>query len=298
MWTSARIGLLLVTTALTVAGVAHPANARPSPAVAAAVCGTPLSDTELDRVAALSDTGDLTGDALTRLETAVARLHEITEILNAHGDRRGLFGIGLDGVEQAAVMPLQRDPLAFRDRDYAHAISLELLSRYLDNLHGEFTGGPVEWQWARYFAQAARCEMSGAQVAMSGYNAHLAVDLAYSVAAVNSEIDDAPDYFTIVASIAAAGDVIVDRTKAVYGADLGPLWRFYFVGEGLDLLFGRGVATEQLLIAADLGANVVIFGNGLALRDPVLRDPVAAEIRTLSDAADAAFGVLAQIHAL
>ncbi|SLH68258.1 Uncharacterised protein [Mycobacteroides abscessus subsp. abscessus] len=63
----------------------------------------------------------------------------------------------------------------------------------------------------------------------------------------------------------------MDATKAIYGGDLGPLWRFYFVGEGLDAVLGAGVATGPLLRLADAGANVVIFGNGLALQDPGVR---------------------------
>ncbi|WP_067701668.1 DUF5995 family protein [Nocardia jejuensis] len=284
-----------------VSGAAPAAVAEPGAApggVPAAVCGTPLSGDELARIGELSDTGDLAGDSLQRLETAVTRNQEITRILVSHRDRRALFGIGLDGVEEVAVMPLQRDPGAFQDREYAHSISLELLSRYLNNLHAAFTGGVVEAHWARYFALAAQCEVSGARAAMVGYGAHLAVDLPYSVAAVHSTPEDAPDYFKIVAAIAGAGDVIIDRTEQVYNADLGPLWRFYFVGEGLDLLVGKGVATKPLLVLADLGANVLIFGNGLALQDPALHDATAAEIAALFGAADVAFDVLAQLHAL
>ncbi|WP_067539787.1 DUF5995 family protein [Nocardia crassostreae] len=300
MWTPTRTGLLLVV------GAALLALSAPAPRAASlsgqppapAVCGTPLSSDEIATIARLSDTSDLPGNSLARLELAVQRNQRITRILAEHRDRRGLFGIGLDGVEEVAVMPLQRDPLAFADREFAHAISFELLRRYLDNLHAEFTGGAVESHWARYFALAARCELSGARVAMSGYNAHLTVDLAYSIAAIGTKPHNAPDYFTIVAAIAGAGEVIVDRTKRVYDADLGPLWRFYFLGEGLDLLVGRGVATRQLLIAADLGANVVIFGNGLALQDPALREATALEITALSDSAEVAFEVLAQLRAL
>ncbi|WP_067828079.1 DUF5995 family protein [Nocardia inohanensis] len=299
MWKSARIGLLVALTAAAALVSVPAAGAQP---VAATVpdtfCGTPLATGELETIARLSDTTDLSGDALARLETAVARNHEITEILIAHRDRRGLFGIGLDGVEQAAVMPLQRDPAAFQDREYAHAISLELLSRYLDNVHAAFTGGAVQPHWARYLELAGDCTVSGAQAAMAGYNAHLVVDLAYSVAAVHTKPENAPDYFKIVAAIAGAGDVIVDRTNLVYQADLGPLWRFYFLGEGLDLLVGRGVATKPLLVAADLGANVVIFGNGLALQDPALHDVTAGEIQALYGALDVAFQVLAAVHAL
>ncbi|MGW5437475.1 DUF5995 family protein [Nocardia asteroides] len=268
-------------------------------AVRDTACGSTLSAGDIAEIARLSDTATIAGDgSLARLEDAVARHHRITEILVEHRDLRGLFAIGLDGVEYAAVMPLQRDPAAFADREYAHAISAELLRRFLANLHAEFTGGVVEPQWAHYFALAQDCGASRARTAMAGYNAHLTVDLTYSVAAVGSTPENAPDYFKIVASIAAAGDVIIERTKAVYGADLGPLWRFYFVGEGLDQLFGAGVATEQLLIAADLGANTVIFTNGLALQDPALAPTVRAEVTTLWQAADLAFEALARINAL
>jgi hypothetical protein len=263
-----------------------------------AVCGSPLSSDEVDTIARLSDTGSLAGDALQRLEIAVQRHHEITEILVAHRDRRGLFPLGLDGVEQLAVMPLQRDPGAFLDREYAHAISLELLGRFLTNVHAAFTGAPVEPHWARYFELARRCEVSPARVAMAGYNAHLTVDLAYSVATVGSRPENAPDYFEIVDAIAASGQVIIDRTKEIYHGDLGPLWRFYFVGEGLDLLLGAGVATGPLLRAADLGYNVVIYGNGLALQDPGLHDATAAEIGLLGDSVEAALDVLTLLRGL
>ncbi|MBC7304270.1 MAG: hypothetical protein H5T78_25415 [Nocardia sp.] len=268
-------------------------------AVATTACGSTLSQSDIAELARLSDTSAISGvGGLDRLEDAVARHHRITDILVEHRDLRGLFAIGLDGVEYAAVMPMQRDPAAFANRAYAHAISLELLRRFLDNLHAEFTGGTVEPQWAHYFALAKDCGASRARTAMAGYNAHLTVDLSYSVAAVGSTPDNAPDYFKIVAGIASVGDVIIDRTKAVYQADLGPLWRFYFVGEGLDQLFGAGVATEQLLIAADLAANTVIFTNGLALQDPALAPAIRTEITALWQAGDLAFEALARINAL
>ncbi|MQY31960.1 DUF5995 family protein [Nocardia aurantia] len=299
MLLSARSGYLLAISIIALVwGIVPMAAAQPRDRVPSAVCGSPLSDDELETVARLSDISDVTGDTLQRLDIAVERHHSITAILARHRDRRGLFGLGLDAVERAAVMPLQHAPTGFADRDYAHAISLELLRRYLGNLHAEFTGGSVEPHWERFFELASSCDISGARAAMAGYNAHLSVDLAYSVAAVRSVPGNAPDYAEIVAAIANAGDLIIDRTKQVYDADLGPLWHFYFVGEGLDLLAGKGVATRPLLVLADLGANVVIFGNGLALEDPALHDRTAAEIGALHAAADTAFTVLAQLHAL
>ncbi|WP_406230465.1 hypothetical protein [Nocardia sp. NBC_01009] len=80
--------------------LAHPARAV---AVEAAACGTVLSSAELDTIVRSSDTAALAGDSLQRLETAVRRHREITRILVAHGDRRGVFSLGLDAVEESAA---------------------------------------------------------------------------------------------------------------------------------------------------------------------------------------------------
>jgi hypothetical protein len=265
-------------------------------------CGTVLSAAEVIEIVDLSDTStdydESSGSSLDRLERAVERHRRITEILVAHRDRRGLLALGLDAVEQAAVMPLQRDSAAFDDPEWAHRISLDLLLRFLRNVHAEFTGAPGEPQWNHYFRLAHRCELSPARVAMAGYNAHLTVDLSNAVAATRATAANAPDHFRIVDAIASHGPLIVDLTRELYGGDLGPLWRFYFLGEGLDTVLGAGVATGPLLRLADLGANVVIFGNGLALQDPAAEPAVRAEMDVLWRSADAAFEVLAANGAL
>jgi len=249
-----------------------------------------LSDRELDSIAALSDTTTLAGSVLQRLETGVERHRRIAEILVAHRDRLGLFSVGLDVVQQLAVMPMQRDPDVFADPDYASGISLDLLRRFMDNLHAEFTGGAVESHWARYFHLARRDDISPARVAMAGYNAHMTVDLAYSVAAVSSTESNADDFHRIVIAAAITGPAILSRTEEVYGTDLNPLWLFYFLGVGLDLVAGHGISTAPMLRAADLGYGVAIFANGCALRSE--RTRATAEIQAMFDTADAGFEVL------
>ncbi|MEU7768629.1 DUF5995 family protein [Nocardia sp. NPDC049190] len=283
---------------LALAAPAASAQTLASADVDVAVCGTALSRDELRTIADLSDTTTLAGDSLHRSETAVDRLHRIAEILVSHRDRRGLFPLGWDAVEQVAVMPLQRDPAAFADRDFAHALGLELLRRILVNLHAEFTGGSAEPQWAHYFELARQCEISGARVAMAGYNAQYTVDLAYSVAAVATRPENAPDYFKIIDAVSSTGELVIDRTKQVYNADFGPLWRFYFVGEGLDLLVGKGVATTAMRRAVDLGYSVIVFDNGLALQDPGVRAAKESEIRALYAITESAFDMLTRLHAL
>ncbi|MFD6357595.1 DUF5995 family protein [Nocardia tengchongensis] len=280
------------------ASVVTPVAALAAPAVSPD-CAPVLSAAEVGEIARLSDTSELAGDdELARLDDAVAREHGITEIFERHADRRGTFASGLDTVEAAAVMPLQHDSRAFADPAYAHRISFDLLRRFLDNLHAEFSGGTPEAHWRNYFALAADCSASPARVALAGYNAHLVVDLPRSVAEAGSTPADAGDYFTIVASIANTGDAITERTDRIYSAKMGPLWRFYFFGEGLDSVLGKGVATKPMLVAADLGANTTIFANGLALENPALAPAVEAEIELERRVAEGVFDELARLDGI
>ncbi|SEL45634.1 DUF5995 family protein [Rhodococcus maanshanensis] len=291
-----RLAALSSITLLASIALAQPAAADPLPASA---CGTPLSAAEAGTVAALSDTSTITATAsMDRLEEEVVRQQRISDILVSHGDRRGLFGIGLDAVVQRAVMPLQRDSAAFVTPEWAHAISTDLLRRYLDNVHAEFTGAPTEPAWGRYFALSRDCTMSPARVAMIGYNAHLTVDLARAVATTGTTERNVADYYKIVDSIATDGDTIVTRTNAAYGADLGPLWRFYFLGEGLDRLAGEGVASELLLRAADSGYNTLTLANGFALQNPQTAPAATAEMEALWATADGAIELLTRLGGL
>lgn len=301
-YTGIRYLLVLLAATYFVALPASMMSGRAGAVADNGACGAPLAPAAVAEIVALSDTSavldESSGSALDRLERAVAHHRRITEILVEHQDRRGLFALGLDAVEQAAVLPLQRDPAAFDDPEWAHRVSLDLLARFLRNVRAEFTGAPAEPQWSHYFRLSRQCELSPARVAMAGYNAHLTVDLSNAVAATRAVPANARDHFLIVDAIARHGFLIVDRTEAVYGGDLGPLWRFYFVGEGLDAVFGAGVATGPLLRLADAGANVVIFGNGLALQDPAAEPAVRAEMDLLWRSADTAFEVLAANGAL
>lgn len=287
----------LATLSISAIALVTPTAAAADPA--APSCAPTLSDAESAEIARLSDTSTLDDtDALTKLDDAVARNHRITELYERHADRRGTFASGLDTVEYSAVMPLQHDPAAFADPEYAHRLSYDLLRRYLDNVHAEFTTGNPEPHWANYFALAADCAAAPGRVALAGYNAHLVVDLPRAVAESGSTAADAADYFKIVATIATTGDEITDRTDRIYAADIAPLWHFYFFGEGLDRVLGQGVATKPLLVAADVAANTTIFANGLALENPTLAPAVAAEIDLEHRTAEQAFDILARLDGI
>ncbi|MFM1722306.1 DUF5995 family protein [Rhodococcus sp. PAM 2766] len=275
-----------------------PGHAGAADAAVATACGTPLSASEIEDVVALSDLSTSAGTALPHLEEAVDRHRRITEILVAHRDWRGLFSVGLNAVEYEAVLPLQRDPAALPDRTWSPAVSYDLLARYLRNIHAEFSGAPVDPAWSHYFDLTRQCYASPARVAMAGYNAHLTVDLAHAVDTSATRPENIPDFYRIVDSIALKGDSIVTITESLYGADLGPLWRFYFVGEGLDRLAGNDQPSQSLLRAADSGYNTVTLANGFALQNPQLRPSTEQEIDGLWRVTDSALQTLSALGGL
>ncbi|WP_192814829.1 DUF5995 family protein [Tsukamurella sp. 1534] len=289
-----RATILLVVAVIVALLGAPSVAAAPSP-----YCGSPLTAAENRRIVALSDPATLPRTpTFETLDAVTVRQRAIADILAAHKDWRGLFGVGMDGVIRDAVTPTQRDEAALDDPRYAKTLSIDLVSRYLAAVHAQFTGGAVPSWWANYFRLATRCELPPGRVAMAGYNAHITVDLAYTVAAARSRPHNALDFYRIVDSIAKNGNVIPERSKRIYGADLWGLWTFYFFGQGLDRIVGAGVASNLMLRAADDGYNTLTFANGLALQDPGARPAVSGGILALWQTGEIAFDVLSGIGGL
>lgn len=271
-------GVILCAAVVVLLAPVQPASGAPS-AWAAAACGAPLSATEVSEIVSLSDLDTLpSGPTLPRLEATASRINRITEILVQHRDWRATFALGLDALEQEAVLPLQRTESAFDDPGYAHRLSTEVMSQFLVNLHGEFASGHVEPRWARHFALAHDCSLSLARVALAGYNAHYTVDMPRAVAAIGSRPEDARDYFTVLDTIGRNTNVIVDRTRAVFGDAVGPV---------LDVLSFNGFTT-----AGFAGFNAINFANGLALQNPSLRGATEAAIDAQWESVDIAVQVL------
>jgi len=247
---------------MTLAPAAAFAAGSGSPDPISTACGTPLSSTEVQAVIALSDTSTISGStSVARFDQEVVRNHVIAEILANHQDWRGLFAVGLDAAEQPGMEQLQHTPGAFRNPTFGHAVSPELLRRFLVNVHDEFTGAPEEPQWAQYFGAAHQCSLSPVQVALAGYQAHLAVDVGNTLAAVHVCKTDLGDYIKITDVVIEQGQAIVDATRAAYNVDLAPAWPSL-------------VAGGPTILAADF------VNTGLGLNDPAYLSYVTNRIQT------------------
>ncbi|UGT42562.1 DUF5995 family protein [Nocardia yamanashiensis] len=293
---SVGVGAVVMTALSTVGIVAGTGSAMAADPVVRAACGTPLTDAEVDKLVSLSDLSTV-NEATARQNLAVeaARNMEITQILTDHGDWRGLFGIGLLTIETQAVKPMLDQPGVFQNQPWVAALAESTLHHYLDSIHEEFVGAPKDPQWDRYYSLAKQCDASPARIAMAGYNAHLTVDLAYSIAATHATPENVADYYKILRANASCNTAVIDVTRQAYDADLGPLWRFYFVGEGLDQLAGAGVASGLLWRTANDGYDTVSLANGFALENPQTAPAAETAINAIWSTADTAFGVLAQL---
>ncbi|MFI5781884.1 DUF5995 family protein [Nocardia sp. NPDC051570] len=296
-----RNGRLMVAT-MACAAVLWPGFAGTAAAdspVRTQACGTPLDTDDIATVTALSDVGTLTGaDALARLDEVADRNLRISEVLVAHGDRRGLFALMEDVATHGTVLPMLRSGAGLTDSGRDARFVLDYNENWLRAVHAEFTGAPVAWQWERYFDTAADCAQSGAYAAMVGYNAHMSVDIPHSLATAGIGAGNSADYFRLMDAIAVNNSVLVAKTKQVYNADVGPLWRFYFFGEGLDRIAGQGVGSGALLRSALASVSTANLANGIGLANPGTRDITNTAINAQWGAVDGVLATLTKMHGL
>lgn len=286
-----------------------PAQAITVGEVPQTACGDALSTEDIARIAELSAPAP-SDYSLDHLEQRARATEEITDILLSRGDRRAIFGIGLDVVEDRAVLPLYRTsespapgtPAPIPNLPWALRLSTDLLEGYLRAMHAHVTGAAVPAHWQHYFELAADCTVPGGYAAMAGYNAHLTVDLAHAVSSSGTTPAEFGQYLDIVGAIADQGDGIVAATQAEFDANLAPLWRLYFLGDVADAITGStttstGIAPGDghrlLLRAGDQSYSALSFAHGLALSDPAAAATAEASVHTTWDLADQALEALA-----
>lgn len=287
------------TTCVAILGSVSTGVAAAAPPDRPASCGSPLSAQERSSIVSLSDNSTLrAGDPLQQLTELADRNRRVSETLVARGDRRGLFSLMDDTADRVIVLPQIRSGKGLRFPRRQAQFYVENYKSWLQALHADLTGAPVASHWKRYFGLAKDCRQSGAYTAMVGYNAHLSVDIPHSIAAVGIQARDSADYFRLLDAIGIRSQLIVDRTKAAYNADVGPLWHFYVLGEGLDRLTGPGVGSNILLRNALAGVNAANLANGIGLQNPATRGVTGAAIIATWDAVDGVLALLAQSNGL
>lgn len=235
-----------VTAAVTVAVPSAGASAY-SPISSA--CGSALSSLDISTIARLSNVSAIPRTSpLTRYNIEVSDNQQITQILVAHHDYRGLFAVGLDASERGTEQPLVQDPSNFANPTFAQKFSGALLGSWLNAIHAQVTGAGVPREWQQYFALAHQCSTSKSLITLTGYNAHFNVNIAQALASAGATTADQPDFGIIVKGVGTSTPQLVGATDAAYGTNLGPVW--------------QALLAQAMTIGADA------FTNGLALQVP------------------------------
>lgn len=275
----------LLALGLSVGLAAAPAAAAPS--AASAECRHAFSDAEKRRLIALSDPEDLTD-----LYDAHRKVTEIAEVFTSHRDYRGLFAIYYRDTLDSAIPALE--DAHYQDMKWAWAASFDFVDRYLTNLHGHLSGGPVAPWWQHHYRMTADCSKSPGRVLTSALNAHLIHDFPRALAKVGTQPRHTADFFAVGDDLIPTTPTIVADIEAVYGYDMSGFFGLYFVGDGLDSVFGDGTTSYVFSQAGRAQSFAYGLALGVAPNSPV----VLAQINASFWATEAAMDGLAATGAL
>lgn len=238
-------------------GVSLTAGTAQAISAAAPQCRHQFDGPEQQRLLELADPA-----TLLDLHDAQNRATEIRALFTKYDDYRGTFAIFYKAVLDGAVPSIDRGD--YQDREYVTAVSFDFFQRYLTNLHGHLTGGPVTESWKNFYDMTADCTKSPGRVLLAALNAHVIIDLPRSVAAAGSTPADFADYLLVGDRLQEATPIMFADFGRVYGQDVSSFFGGSIFGDAFDLLAGQDSAQYTALQSA----RVYAFANGLELQTP------------------------------
>lgn len=170
------------------------------------------------------------------------RIRALDRIFVANKDPRGLFTALYRVITDGAVDTVEKG--LYQDNDWGAALTHAFGRRYLANLHGELTGGPVTGAWRRYYQQARDPQVSRERVAGMGAIVHLVSDLPQVLVEVGVPRARRDDFMLFGDNLLAVYPEMVASAKRGHGVDMDPLFDLFAVGDAIDAIAGQGTATR------------------------------------------------------
>ena len=207
-----------------------------APEAKAAECTVELSADDHAQLVALSDTADL-----EEIEDVRDRVAAIAEIFASNDDPRGLFPVVYAPITARAVQSVEDG--AYADEIWASAIIVEFARPYLDALNLHLTGGNPAPEWQHYYERATDCDGSWLRAAATGINTHLTVDLARTVALVDTPASYQDDFDLYGEILVEVEPQITENLWNDYGVDAEDFFGGFFFGDFVDGTHGDGTLT-------------------------------------------------------
>ncbi|MEO9329127.1 DUF5995 family protein [Gordonia aurantiaca] len=254
----------LVATSVLVGGVGFiGSEAAAAPATRCVPASTPESEQHL---------ADLTdASKIKTYDDARTAISDLREELSTSGNYLGTFPIAFDNILDLVGPSIESG--IYEDPEWASDLAIEVVRRYVGNLHEFVTGGKPQAHWAEAFALTEKCDRSPGRVLLGQIFAHLVVDFPYALENIGTNAGHTRDFYTFGTALVDATPTIVGDVKRTYGVDLHPLFTAWFLGD----LIGDSQATTLLFQSTRTAALVNSFG----LQNPVTRAATVAEIDAL-----------------
>ena len=219
-------------------------------------CYESLSETWAQQVIELSDPSTI-GDEYDVRE----RIERIAEIFAEQKDPRGIFAIVYRLITNNAVASVEEG--LYEHSQWTRDLIVAFARRYLENLHGHFTGGEVTPQWRKYYKLAQDCDVGYGRTLGVAIATHLMVDLPYALDDVNSVGIHEEDFVLFGEVSLRIFPQLISDMQLVYKTDVSDLLKGFFLGDWIDSIYTKGTATTFIYQTVRINAwrNSQNFGK-------------------------------------
>lgn len=232
-------------------------------------CGSQMTEAQYQELRRLSDISHFND-----YREAAPRTKRVAELFAEAKDRHGIFASMYVEITQESVGSSSRG--AYQDSRLAGELVLGFARRYLGPLHDYLVDRPVIKEWQAYYDLAEDCHASDLRILGSGVNTHLTFDLPHTLDEIRAPASFEEDFTKF-------GEILIQRKKAstdllaaqqnVYAA---PFFDGFFLGKGVDKLFGSGAGSFVGFRAIRAEA----WHNGRTLQNPSFRKMAEASIQS------------------
>ena len=181
-------------------------------------------------------------DTLKDMYDLRSRISELDKIFVEHKDPRGLFTSLYRVITNGAVDSVEKG--LYEDNEWGAKLTHLFGRRYLENLHGELTGGPTTRAWRVYYDQARDASVSPERVAAMGAIVHLVADLPQALVETGAPIERREDFMLFGDNLLGCYEEMIESARKGHGVHMDPVFSLLFVGDAIDAVAGDGTATR------------------------------------------------------
>lgn len=191
-------------------------------------------------------------DTLVDHYDAQRRVNAIAKGFRDAEDPRGLFSSVYRLITNRAVESVEDGDYEYTQ--WAQNLITEFARRYMANLHGHLTGGPVTGQWKKYYDIAQNCRVGRGRTLGVAIAVHLMVDLPKTLYLIDSQPEQRADFVRFGDVLLEIFPQLITDVAVDYQTDVRDLLHGFFLGDWVDRFTSNGTMTAFMYQAIRLKA--------------------------------------------